>query len=91
LKPVVLSPASWRAIRDELHKEQPRSVFALRSKMRKILGFTVREHREWVMTRPDPSDPTVDQGHYEDQVHLDFYSENKRTMFLMKYSELIKR
>ena len=91
MKPVTITPLQWRVLRDELHKDHPKSVFALRSKMRTVLGFTVREHREWVMTRPNPDDPTVDQGHYEDQVHLDFYSENKRTMFLMKYSELIKR
>ena len=89
MKPIVLTPAAWRSIRDELHKENPKSVFALRSKMRRILGFTIREHREWVMTKPNPNDVTIDQGHYEDRVHLDFYSENKRTFFLMKYSEFI--
>lgn len=89
MKPIVLTPQAWRSIRDELHKEHPKSVFALRSKMRKTLGFTIREHRAWIMTKPSATDITIDQGHYEDQVHLDFYSEAKRTFFLMKYSEII--
>jgi hypothetical protein len=79
MKPVVLTPNAWRAIRDELHNDYPRSVFALRSKMRTVLGFTIREHRRW--------EPELTG--YKDEVHLDFYSENKRTMFLLKFSDLI--
>jgi hypothetical protein len=30
-----------------------------------------------------------DGGYGEYQIHLDFYSENKRTMFLLKFSEVI--
>jgi hypothetical protein len=53
----------------------------LRNKMKRVLGFTVREHTEWI-SKPD--------GGYSDyQIHLDFYSENKRTMFLLKFSEVI--
>lgn len=81
MKALVLTPNAWRAIRDELYSEYPRSVFALRSKMRSVLGFTVREHHEWV--------PKMDGGYYEDRIHLDFYSDNKRTMFLLQFSELI--
>lgn len=64
-----------------MHEEYPRTVFMLRDKMKRTLGFTVREHREYV--------PKMDGGYYENQIHLDFYSENKRTMFLLKYSEII--
>ena len=42
------------------------------------LGFTVREHRV----------PVSDDGHmwdYQYQIHLDFYDEQKRTFFLLKY------
>ena len=44
MKPVVLSTHAWQRIRTELHKEYPASVLALRSKMQRVLGFTVREH-----------------------------------------------
>jgi hypothetical protein len=46
-----------------------------------VLGFTVREHKEFV--------PKMDGGYYDFEIHLDFYSENKRTMFLLKFSEVI--
>ena len=44
------------------------------------LGFTVREHRA----------PVSDDGHFWDyqyQIHLDFYDEQKRTFFLLKYMD----
>lgn len=53
----------------------------LRSKMRSVLGFTVREHKAWI--------PKPDGGYSDFQIHLDFYSENKRTMFLLKFSDVI--
>lgn len=28
-----------------------------------------------------------EKGRYRTEIHLDFYSENKRTMFLLKYAE----
>jgi hypothetical protein len=56
--------------------------------MKRTLGFTVREHKAWV-ANPKPSEYDWDQGHTEFQIHLDFYSENKRTMFLLKFGELI--
>lgn len=81
MKPVVLTVRQWQTIRSILHEEHPRTVFMLRSKMRSVLGFTVREHKSFVQ-KPDG-------GYYEDVIHLDFYSENKRTMFLLKFSEMI--
>ena len=42
------------------------------------LGFTVREHRL----------PISDDGHYWEyryEIHLDFYDEHMRTMFILKY------
>lgn len=81
MKPVILSVDQWKTIREQLHEEYPKTVFMLRSKMRSVLGFTVREHKEFVK-KPDG-------GYYDFQIHLDFFSENKRTMFLMKFSEVI--
>ena len=81
MKPVILTVKQWQTIRETLHEEYPRTVFMLRSKMKKTLGFTVREHTEWF--------PKPDSGHSNQSIHLDFYSENKRTMFLLKFSEVI--
>lgn len=49
--------------------------------MKAVLGFTIREHKAWI--------PKPDGGYTEFQIHLDFYSQNKRTMFLLKFSEIL--
>jgi hypothetical protein len=82
MKPVVLSVNQWQSIRSELHTEHPKSVFMLKGKMRSVLGFTVREHNEWII-KPDG-------GYGEHSIRLDFYSERKYTMFLLKFSEYMK-
>lgn len=110
MKPVVLSAGSWQRIRAELHKEYPASVLALRSKMQRVLGFTVREHKAWVEKSREVFEKEYREyqinigakndiyqlidleparGNTEYQIHLDFYSENKRTMFLLKFGEYI--
>ena len=82
MKPVVLSVSQWQTIRAELQTEHPRTVFMLRDKMKTVLGFTVREHNEWVI-KPDG-------GYGEHSIHLDFYSDRKYTMFILKFSEYLQ-
>lgn len=79
MKAIVLTISQWKKIRAELYTEHPKTVFMLRDKMKRVLGFTVREHKRW-------DEGVVNMIH---EIHLDFYSENKRTMFLLKFSELI--
>jgi hypothetical protein len=81
MRPVVLTLDQWKQIRKMLQEEHPKTVFMIRDKMKRVLGFTVREHRQW------------DEGvvNMMFQIHLDFYSQNKRTMFLMKFSEILGR
>ena len=81
MRPVILNVEQWKTIRTELQTEHSKTVFMLREKMKRVLGFTVREHNEWAI-KPDG-------GYGEHQIHLDFYSEKKRTMFLLKFSEVI--
>jgi len=54
--------------------------------MKSVLGFTVREH---VNYRLNFDDITADWRDHHSQIHLDFYDEPKRTMFLLKYSDVI--
>lgn len=77
MKPVKLTTNQWKQIRTALKQEYPMSVFLLRERMRAKLGFTIREHSDWL------------DGEHVYSIYLDFYSENKRTMFLLKFSELI--
>ena len=77
-----LTVKQWQVIRTDLHTDHPKSVFMLKHKMKSVLGFTVREHNEWVI-KPDGS-------YGEHSIRLDFYNERKYTMFLLKFSEVIK-
>lgn len=61
---------------EDLHEEYPKSMFMIRDRMKSKLGFTTRNHRHF----------DVDKG-YQDSVYLDFYSEKKRTMFLLKFGQ----
>ena len=88
----------WQRIRAELHTEHPKSVFMLKNKMRAVLGFTVREHSEWVEFKAVESTPDwLDTGqegwykgkHHENSIRLDFYNERKYTMFMLKFSEYL--
>lgn len=88
MKPVILSTDQWKVIRKMLHEEHPKTVFMIRDKMKRVLGFTVREHRAWI-DNPQTVGDDLNVGYYEFQIHLDFYSENKRTMFLLKFSEIL--
>lgn len=80
---IALTVSQWQRIREEMHNDYPKTVFMLRDKMKRVLGFTVREHNEWVI-KPDG-------GIREHSIRLDFYNERKYTMFLLKYSEFINR
>jgi hypothetical protein len=79
MKSIILSVDQWKQIRKMLQEEHPKTVFMIRDKMKRVLGFTVREHKRW--------DEGVVNLIFE--IHLDFYSEKKRTMFFLKFSEVI--
>jgi len=105
VKAIVLTTRQWEQIQAELHKEYPPSYF-LRWKMKEKLGFTVREHKAWIENKKyaegskqwanggfGPLDHLVstNKGYTEIQIHLDFYSEPKRSFFLLKFSEIITK
>ena len=74
---VKLKEKQWDKLQQRLKEEHPLSVFAIRSKMKSVLGFTTREERG-----NDYFNPTI---------HLDFFDEKKKTMFLLKYGDYLER
>jgi hypothetical protein len=73
-----LTHAEWNKIREQIRSEHGNSMLMIRSRMRDELGFLPREHRVWLKK--------MDGGHWgETEIHIDFYSEQARTYFLMKY------
>lgn len=83
MKAVVLTFEQWELLRDRLSKDHPLSVIAIREKMKRVLGFTVRPHKEWV--------PKMDGGYYNESIRLDFDKDSVQTMFMLKYSEYIQK
>jgi hypothetical protein len=77
MRTVKLSQANWLKIYNDIARNYPHSVLLVRSKMRRVLGFTSRTHR------------IIKLSGYDEQIHLDFFSETKYTMFILKYSEYL--
>jgi len=90
-KPVVMSSAQWAAILDRIKQREKPSVYLSRSRMKEVLGFTVRDHREYVkdpdyVRRPQDKDEWFymePAGWFEGKmnvhtIRLDFYDEQKR-------------
>jgi hypothetical protein len=87
-KHIVLTEGQWAKVYDIIAKTYPHSVLLIRDRMKEVLGFTVRRHREWI--KCDGEDQDYVPRHYSnEQIHLDFYNEPKRTMFLLRFSEII--
>ena len=79
----------------------------IREKMKRVLGFTVREHsgyrprtakelKDYDMSDNIWHDNEKDRKFYRENINeqlicLDFYSERKYTMFLLKYSEFLHK
>lgn len=86
MKPIKLTEQQWKDLRSQIDRQYPRSVSMVRWKMKRVLGFTPRNHEEWVVF-----DHTGDRERkvLKKEVHLDFYSEQQRTMFLLKYGDWI--
>jgi hypothetical protein len=91
-KPIVLSEKAWLKIYNHIANTYPPSVLLIRNKMKEVLGFTSRTHEEWI--EYDTVDRrNVGWGTKEciQTIHLDFYNEPKRTMFLLRYSEYLDK
>ena len=84
-KPVEISHSQWNNLLTRLREEYSPSVVLLTRKMKSKLGFTPRTYKDW--------DDSIGKygGWRKNCVMLDFYSEKKRTWFLMKYSDYIQK
>jgi hypothetical protein len=78
------NPGEWIDIYAKILKQYGMGM-AVRTRLRRELGFTYRKHQKWV-----EFDRTGDRPrkYCEDQVHLDFYSEQAQSWFQLKYLNL---
>lgn len=84
-KPIILTEAVWAKLHKQLAQDNHSSVILIREKMKVVLGFTVRRHTNWILNELNGRREPIQS------IHLDFYSEPKRTMFLLKYSEFLEK
>lgn len=78
MKPIVITTEQWKSLKERINNDYPPSVRLVREKMKRVLGFTPRFYEEW-----DNSTGRMIN------MHLDFFDEQKRTLFLLKYSEYV--
>ena len=82
-------PNEWSDLQARLVDDYGAKI-AISFVCRRELGFTVRRHKglvphpaaEWEIMK---SEGWPHRFHYEEQVHLDFYSESAKTWFVLKY------
>jgi hypothetical protein len=101
MKPLIITERQWERIWESIKTRERPSTILIRGKMREVLGFTDRVHEEHV-TRDQLLRTVSDQEwenltmfrryHHGEKVfqrtvHLDFYDEQKRVMFLLKYGD----
>lgn len=84
-KPIEISPKQWANLREQLKKDYPLSVVAIRSKTKRVLGFTDREYKDW----DDFGGKNRTGGWRKNCIMLDFYEEKKRTFFILKYGNFL--
>jgi hypothetical protein len=76
-------PGDWIAIYQKILQDHGMGM-AVRTRLRRELGFSYRHHRGLV-----PNDHQYQDGpnmmHYEDQIHVDFYNEAAQSWFQLRY------
>lgn len=83
-KSTKLSHKQWARLKSRLTNDYSPSVMTMRGKMRNVLGFLPREHTYWSNRGTGQVKPRE-----VSEIHLDWYSEPKRTFFLLKYGEYL--
>ena len=76
------NPGEWSDVYAQILRDYGMGM-AIRTRLRRELGFVYRHHQGLV-----PLDTPRKDGYtmrYEDQVHLDFYSEAAQSWFQLKY------
>lgn len=87
MRSLILKHREWERIFAKIKEEyaDTPSMFLIRSKMKDTLGFTVREHQheyDYDSVNYSLDDDWRDQ---RSQIHIDFYDESAKTMFVLKY------
>ena len=75
-------PGEWSDIYSRILREFGMGM-AVRPRLKRELGFTYRHHRGLERNKEPGANGIM--YHYEDQVHLDFFSEQAQSWFILRY------
>jgi hypothetical protein len=91
VKALVLTTKQWGLVLSKIKQDYPPSVWLSREKMRRSLGFTPREHTDWLGYYDSASieDRKAGKHGHRTTYHLDFFSDYHRSFFLLKYGDWI--
>lgn len=83
------NPAEWVNLQAQLVQEYGNRIL-ISYACRRELGFTVRHHKGLEPHSNEIWEVMQSEGwhhryHYQEQIHLDFYSESAQTWFVLKY------
>ena len=84
MKAVILKHREWDKIFAQIKQDyaDTPAVYLIRNRMKDVLGFTPREHSVW---KDNDGEYLDDWRDLRTEIHLDFYCESARTMFLLRY------
>ncbi len=71
---LIFSQQEWKKLKFRICEEHGNEFFLIRYRVERELGFTIRNHREW-----------LDQTGWNSTVRLDFKDPAQATFFQMKY------
>lgn len=74
MKPVKITKTEWKKLWPKIIEDNGKAIL-IRDTCKKRLGFTVRKHAFWDSKK----------NSYIDEIHLDFYDDAMRTLFLLRY------
>lgn len=79
MKSIIITRDQWKILKQKFNEDYPPSVSLVREKMKRVIGCTPRFHELW--------DAKIG---FSVEVHLDFFDEQKKTFFLLKYSNYVE-
>ena len=88
MKAVVLKHREWDRIFAQVKKDyaDTPSVYLIQARMQRDLGWSWREHHDWQQYSDGSGyDPSFDYRDSGSRIHIDFYSEEARTYFILRY------
>jgi hypothetical protein len=83
IKSIIISEPSWKTIRTRIVEDYGSATVMISWRLRNTLGFTVRNHHDYINESLE--------WYEKNTIHLDFYDEQLKTLFLLKYGELLER